>query len=77
MYFRSIVILPFLDFFSFIKSAVGMNCVQISHGHRLNYDCDGEGVSSFSESPWNMHIVLLVEELDMLHFLNKSITTAS
>lgn len=75
MYHDCIVILPFLDFFSFVKSAVCMNSVQVSGRHRLNYDCDSRGDNTFSESPRNMHMVLGLEALGRLHFLNNSITT--
>ena len=75
MYHDCIVILPFLDFFSFVKSAVCMNCVQVSGRHRLNSDCDSRGDNPFSESPRNMHVVLGLEALGRLHFLNNSITT--
>lgn len=75
MYFDSIVILPFLDFFSLMQSAICMNRVKVSGGHRLNHDCNSEGVNLFSESPVNMHVELILEARDELHFFSHSITT--
>lgn len=36
-YFDSVVVSPFLDPFSFVKSSVCMNCVQVSSRHRLPF----------------------------------------
>lgn len=69
MDFDSIVILPFLDFFSFMKSVVGMEQVQVSGRHRLTYDCNSKRANPFRGSPIKTHIVLVFEGLSMLQSL--------